>query len=233
MNVLGIGAHPDDLELMAGGTLRKYVEQGAAVTMSYLTNGDMGHAVIQPGELAGIRKAEAKAATEVIGAGFEWLGISDEWLFADEPTRRKVVDLIRKAQPDVILTHAPNDYHPDHRNAHHLVFDASFLATVPHIGGDYPTLGKVPEIYCLDTLGGLETEPTHYVDITPVYETKVEALRRHASQLQWMLDHDGIDFVDWMRIMAEFRGLQSGCRYAEAFTLVRRWPAVSTKRVLP
>jgi LmbE family N-acetylglucosaminyl deacetylase len=234
VNVLALGAHPDDLELMAGGTLRRCVLRGDIVVMACLTNGNMGHIEISPDELAEIRKEEAKRASELIGAQFEWLNFPDEWLMHEEKTARQaVVDVLRKHQPDIVITHAPNDYHPDHRAAYTLVFAASFLATVPHITSAYGAVKHVPEMYLMDTLGGLESHPIYYVDVTDVYPLKRQALEQHQSQITWMKDHSGIDFADWMRVIAEYRGLQSGVKYAEGFLLERRWPGVSTERRLP
>lgn len=234
MNVLGLGAHPDDLELMAGGTLRRCVLRGDTVTMACLTNGNMGHVEIGPAELSDIRKEEARRASELIGAQFEWLDFSDEWLMhEDQDARQAVVDVLRKHQPDIIITHAPDDYHPDHRASYHLVFAASFLATVPHISSPYGPVKRVPEMYLMDTLGGLGSSPVHYVDVTDVYPLKREALEQHQSQITWMKAHSGIDFADWMRVIAEYRGLQAGVKYAEGFSHERRWPGISTERRLP
>lgn len=234
MRILGVGAHPDDLELMAGGTLRKYVEQGHHVVMCYMTNGDMGHAVIPPEELAEIRKKEAQKAAEIIGAEFEWVGIPDDNLFPDKETRMKLVHIIRRHQPDIIITHDAKDYHPDHRAAHQLVFDASFLATVPHIPSPEPHVKNgVPMIYCMEPLSGLGADPGDYVDITEQFDIKVKALSAHESQIVWMKEHDNIDFVEWMTTISEHRGLQCGCRFAEAFTQLKCWPRVAPKRVLP
>ncbi len=234
MRILALGAHPDDLELMAGGTLHKCVLRGDAVTMVCLTNGNMGHVSILPAELRNVRRAEAARASEVIGADFEWLDFPDEWLFSEsKEARQKVVEVVRKRQPDLVITHAPGDYHPDHRATYHLVFAATFLATIPHLNSGHPALKKVPEVFLMDTLGGFGTDPDWYVDVTTEYGTKVEALSQHESQLQWMRDHSGIDFANWMRIVAEYRGLQTGVRYAEAFSRERRWPGVSTERLLP
>ena len=225
--ILGLGAHPDDLELMAGGTLAKYVRAGHKVTMASLTNGNMGHKIITPEELARVRKKEMEASTKVIGADMEWIGFPDEFLFCEnKETRLKVTDVIRKANPDIIITHSPTDYHPDHRAAYHLVFAASFLATVPHIKTAHPAIEKVPIIYCMDTLGGFGFQPDVFIDITDTFQIKREALSKHQSQIKWMKEHDNIDFIDWMRVIAEFRGLQSGVKYAEAYSLEKRWPAV-------
>lgn len=233
MIILAVGAHPDDLELMAGGTLRKCVERGDRVIMCCLTNGDMGHGIIRPPELANIRREEAHRAAEVIGAELEWVGEPDEFLFTDRRVRVKVIDIIRKYKPDVIITHHDRDYHPDHRAAHKLVFDASFIATVPHIPSTETHLSKVPYVYCMDTLGGFQIEPTHYVDIGDQMEIKTKALSQHESQITWMKDHDGINFMDWMNTVSKYRGLQVGVSYAEAFCEMQSWPRMTTERILP
>jgi LmbE family N-acetylglucosaminyl deacetylase len=233
MIVLGIAAHPDDLELMAAGTLRKCVERGDQVIMCCLTNGDMGHGLIQPEVLMDIRKREAQESAKLIGAELVWVGEPDEFLFADKRVRLKVIDVIRKYQPDVIITHHERDYHPDHRAAHKLVFDASFIATVPHIPSPERHIPSVPRVYCMDTLGGFQIEATHYVDISDQIEIKTQALAAHESQIVWMKEHDGIDFLDWMKTVSKYRGLQVGVSYAEAFWEMQSWPRMATSRVLP
>jgi len=233
VNILAIGAHPDDLELMCAGTLARYAATGHKVIMCYATNGNMGHMTMPPSELAQLRMTEAKRAASTVGADFEWINLPDEWVFEDEDTRRVFVDVVRKHQPQVVITHSASDYHPDHRAVYNLVFSATFLATVPQIGGPFETLAAVPSIYCMDTLGGFAFTPEQYVDITGVFDVKAKALAEHESQVRWLQEHDGIDVLDWMRVTSEFRGLQAGCRYAEAFVLEKRWPAVPAQRQLP
>src|SRR5262245_45148064 len=122
MNILAIGAHPDDLEILCAGTLALYAEQGHNVCMAVFTCGDMGDLKIQPTDLARIRHLESEAAAAIIGARLVWPGVMDEHVFANEAQRQIMIDLLREADPDVILTHSPNDYHPDHRYLSQLVF---------------------------------------------------------------------------------------------------------------
>lgn len=232
-SILGIGAHPDDLEILAGGTLALYARRGWRVTMACLTNGEMGHMVIPPWELAAIREREARAAAAVLGAEFHWVGLPDEFLGTDMETRLRVVDLIRAVRPDVIVTHAPQCYHPDHRATFELVFAASFLATIPHIERACQSIASVPPILCMDTVSGLDFQPEFYVDITDVFELKIEALKKHESQIRWLKEHDHIDVLEHVRVTNRFRGLQCNATYAEGFTLARRWPGVPAGWVLP
>src|SRR5438094_7772695 len=136
MRVLAIGAHPDDLEILCGGTLARFAGRGDAVTMLVMTDGSAGHAEIGAAELAVIREREARAAAAVIGAEFVWLGLPDEFVVNDEPTRVRLLNAIRGAQPDLILTHAREDYHPDHVATHASVFDASFIMGLPNVRTD-------------------------------------------------------------------------------------------------
>ena len=113
MRVVAVGAHPDDIEFLCAGTLAKYSQRGDEVFNVVCTNGDMGHVIIPPEELAEIRAQEAAAAAATVGAQIMMLGEPDEWLFHDKRTRLMVIDAIRWADPDVIITHHPDDYHPD------------------------------------------------------------------------------------------------------------------------
>lgn len=235
MRILAIGAHPDDLELACGGTLAKYSKEGADITMAYATNGDMGHKEILPEELAEIRKAEAQAANELIGAKLIWMDYPDEWLFSNRNARETFIDVIRRARPDVIITHCSSDYHPDHRAVSELAFGASFLSSIPHIKTPHVFHGKIPPIYYMEPLAGLADHgfyPDTYIDISDVFTVKREMLACHQSQLQWLKEHDNIDFIDFMETVAKFRGLQCGVPYAEGFVKATVWPRLKPASLL-
>lgn len=232
MNVLAIGCHPDDIEISCSGTLAKCVKRGDKVTVCHVANGNMGHEILMPDELREIRIGEARKAGSLAGIEVVTLDIGDLLPnAADIKHRDKVVELIRKVQPDFIITHSPTDYMPDHREVSKLVFDASFAASVPHYGNG----GKaaVTPIFYMDNLAGMNFNPTEYVDITDEIELKIEMLECHESQLKWMRDHDHIDFAEFVRTCSRFRGLQCGADYAEAFTQEYVWPKVVAKRLLP
>lgn len=145
--------------------------------------------------------------------------------------RNKIIDVIRYADPDIIITHAPSDYMCDHVAVSRLVFDASFAASVPHYGKGKAS--KVVPLYYMDNLAGHGFIPTEYVDITDTFDLKLEMLECHESQLKWMRDHDNIDFADFVRTCAKYRGLQCGVQYAEAFTQAFVYPKVQPRRLLP
>lgn len=234
MRVLAVGCHPDDLEIGCGGTLAKYADSGNEVFMCHIANGDMGHAVIMPDELRRIRTAEAERSGKMLGAK-EVFNIDVPDLVVDatnEETVKKVIEIIRHVKPDVMITHSPEDYMADHINTGKIVFNASFSASVPHYGkGDVH--GLITPLYYMDTLAGVNFLPEEYVDITETLERKLQAVDKHESQVKWMKDHDGIDFLDFVKTVSKFRGLQCGATYAEGFRICRTWPRQTTKRLLP
>lgn len=235
MKVLAIGCHPDDIEVACAGTLAKYKKLGHDVTVCHVTNGDMGHVEIMPPELRLMRIQEAKNAGAIAGIKVVTLDIGDLVVYdSDRKQRDALVEVIRAEQPDVMITHSPTDYMPDHVAVSKLVFDASFAASCPHYSNpnDAAPANVVPLFY-MDTLAGVNFMPTEYVDITDTIDMKLEMLECHVSQMKWMRDHDHIDFAEFVKSCARFRGLQSGVNYAEAFTACYAWPKVTTKRMLP
>lgn len=236
MNVLAVGCHPDDLEIGCAGTLAKLASQGHKVTMVHVANGDKGHKVIPQDELIRIRELEAKAAGALIGAEVISLGIPDLGVRSDSHELvEKLTAVIRDVQPDFIITHPPEDYMKDHMEVSRAVFDASFAASVPYYA---PHAGaaahdKVVPIYYMDTLAGVGFLPTEYVDITDFIEVKIAMNNSHESQIKWLYEHDGIDFLDFVRTVSKFRGLQCGAAYAEGFTQCIAWPRLPTARLLP
>ena len=235
MKVLGVGAHPDDLEVLCGGTLARYANNGDQVTMCYFTQGEKGHFTIPSDELALIRADEARQAAKLIGAEIIPLGLLDgEVCLEDADTQLKIIDVIRQAKPDLIITHAPNDtYHSDHGVVSRLVLDASFHASVPKIESDYEHHDKVTPIYYMETVVGVDFQPTIYVDISETFMTKLQMVSKHQSQVTWLKEHDNLYVLDMVETVAKFRGWQSGVKYAEGFCPCLRWPRITTERLLP
>ncbi len=225
MNILFIGAHPDDLEILCGGTIRLCVEQGHEVWMAVATNGNVGTPTLTREEIGAIRKKEATQASEILGAaGLIWLDEDDEWLFNDRRMRVKFIDAIRQSNADVIVTHNPNDYHPDHLATSSGITDARIPASVRLVETTFPHLKHVPELFYMDSVAGIGFSPQWYVDITSVYDKKMEALRCHDSQNAWVKEIFDHDLTGIAQIQMAFRGIQSGVRYAEAFSQPDYWP---------
>lgn len=235
MNVLAIGCHPDDLEIGCGGTLALYAKKGHNVHMCHVANGDKGHAVIMPKELSEIRAFEAEASGAILGAVKVYnLNVPD--LLVDsynEEQVRNLVEVIRLARPDIIITHSPDDYMRDHVETSKLVFNASFSSSVPHYETHSDSHARIAPLYYMDCMAGIGFLPEEYTDITETLEIKLKALEKHDSQIRWMRDHDNIDFQDFVRTVSRFRGLQCGVKYAEGFRLCKSWPRMGPMRLLP
>lgn len=234
MNVLAIGCHPDDIEISCAGTLAKCVKRGDRVIVCHVCNGNMGHVVIPPHELGPMRNGEAEKAGALAGIEVISLDIGDLRPNANDYDQRdKLMQVMRYADPDFIITHSPTDYMPDHLEVQKMVFSACFAASCPqYVPGEHKA-SKVTPIYYMDNLAGMKFEPTMYVDITDEIELKLQMLECHESQIKWMRDHDHIDFCDFVRTCSKFRGYQSNCTYAEGFTEELCYPKVVTKRLLP
>ena len=234
MRVLAVGAHPDDIEIACAGTLAKCVKRGDHVVVCHVSDGDLGHVIIPPDELRRMRIEEAKragalAGIEVISAGFSDLDIFDN----NRAARDRIVEVIRYANPDFIITHNPDDYMPDHTATSRLVFDASFAATLPNYPPKTPNPAKLVPIYYMDTLAGVNFVPTEFVDITNEIELKLKMLNCHESQIVWMRDHDHIDFPDMVKTCSRYRGYQCGAEYAEGFRMCQVYLKGTTERLLP
>tara|TARA_R110002111_G_scaffold153375_1_gene220121 strand:+ start:61887 stop:62711 length:825 start_codon:yes stop_codon:yes gene_type:complete len=189
LRILVFGAHPDDCDIKAGGTAALYKQAGHTVKFVSVTNGESGHQRLSGTELAGIRRAEASAAGESLGVEYEVLGNRDGYLQPTIEARFEIIRLIRTFQPDLILTHRPNDYHPDHRYTSQLVCDAAYMVTVPPIVPDVPALRKNPVIAYLSDhfTRPYPFSPTVVIDVEPVWDRLVDALDCHRSQ-----------FYDWL-----------------------------------
>lgn len=234
MNVLAIGCHPDDLEIGCGGTLAKYVSLGHKVFMCHVASGSMGHVVIEPDELVSIRDKEAHAAAAVIGAESINLYVGDiEVDSTNQNTLKELILVVKETKPDIIITHNADDYMTDHMETSRLAFNASFASSLPHMVRQADRHEEIVPIFYMDTLAGIGFIPTEYVDISDFIERKLEALNCHESQIKWMLDHDKIDFLDFVRTCSKYRGLQASVSYAEGFRQYAGWPRFTTGRLLP
>jgi N-acetylglucosamine malate deacetylase 1 len=234
VRVLAVGAHPDDLEILCGGTLARFVREGNEVVMCHATRGDKGSHVHTSEEVARLRSTEARRAAEIAGADYVGLGLSDAEVSAsDRDQQRAVIDLVREARPNLIITHHPQDYMSDHNEISKLVFHCSFHATLPLLETGTPHHDVVAPIYYMDTVMGLGFQPTEFVDVTTTIGTKVAMLEAHESQLAWLREHDGVDIVEQMKTATRFRGQQCGVEYAEGFTPCLAWLRPATRRLLP
>ncbi len=233
MNVLFVGAHPDDIETFAGGTAAKYAQQDHNLFFCVATNGCVGSSTHTREEIADIRQQEAKNAAALVNAQLIWLDFEDEFLIDSKQTRLKFIDAFRIARPDVVFCHWLQDYNPDHSTSGKIVDDCISMAKIPLIKTDHQPVDKIPPVYFIDTIAGVNFVPEVYVDITSTFETKIRMVKQHKSQTAWMTDLFGCDLETFLDIPAKFRGLQAGCKMAEAFRPSYRWARMLTKHYLP
>lgn len=224
LSIVSVGAHPDD-EISCAGTLINYVRAGHRVTIVIMTRGGMGHMTLPTEELKALRTQEAEACARVIGADLRMLDFEDSAIPETRDAALVLVDVFRELRPDIVLTHGPEQRHPDHRATCRLVSDAYYLCSLPLLQTGHPWHG-VGDVYFFDSSEGADT----YVDITDSLEMKIEAAACHKSQYEdWLVVHDaGVDrggvpdFRARTRNRAAYYGHRSGVRYAEVFK--NYWP---------
>ncbi|MEP7337449.1 MAG: PIG-L family deacetylase [Acidobacteriota bacterium] len=220
-------SHPDDAEILAGGTLVQLKSSGWEVGILTMTSGDCGSATHTREEISRIRHAEAKAAADYLGAWYECAGLMDVEIFANAENQRRVVELMRRFDPDVVITHSPVDYMVDHEETSRLVRGAAFALSMPlyqtRIIVPAPPASKTPVLYYADPIEGIDHAgtrlwPQYYVDITDTIERKKEMLSHHASQREWLRAHHGVDeYLNRMTEWAAQCGQECGCDFAEGF----------------
>lgn len=194
LHIIIIGAHPDDPDKV-GGTAYKWARMGHDVLMVSLTNGDAGHQTIKAGELAKIRREEARKAGAVIGIRYITLDNHDGQLMPTYENRLQVIKMIREQKADIVVFPRPYDYHPDHRYTGVLVLDAAYMVTVPTILSKVPHLEKNP-LFLFMSDGFIHPEPFKAdvcIDIDDVIEKKMDMYHQHKSQMyEWLPFNRGI-----------------------------------------
>jgi N-acetylglucosamine malate deacetylase 1 len=223
-HIVSIHAHPDDAEILCAGTLAHLAARGHRITIVTMTPGDKGSKTQTPDEIAARRRAEGRTAAARIGAAYVCAEFRDLAIFNDDPSRRRVVELLRSLAPDIVLTSSPADYLCDHEMTSILVRDACFAAPAPNYltGADAaaPALPHIPHLYYMDAIGGADREGTpiypHFVvDISATFDTKRTMLADHESQRLWLQDHHEMDnyittMEDWTKVCGSRAGLPLG-----------------------
>ncbi len=198
MDILCVGAHPDDCESAMGGTAALFAQRGDRVRFLSVTNGDKGHYAAEyisdPAALARRRHAEAIAASAVIGCEYRCLGLHDGEVYVSKETTEAMIRAIRGfgpigKGPDLIITNRPCDYHRDHRYTAQIVLDALYMLTVPLACPDTPHLRRLPVVaYWQD--GFTEHGPFQPDIVIPIDASigqKVKAVCEHVSQfMEWI-----------------------------------------------
>ena len=189
LQIIMIGAHPDDCDIKGGGTAALFVAMGHHVKFLSVTNGDAGHQSQGGGMLAKRRISETKEVAKRLGVSYDVLDNHDGELLPTLSIRMEIIRKIREWKADVVIAPRTNDYHPDHRYTGVLVQDAAFMVGVPNVAPDVEPLRKNPIfLYFQDNF----KKPNPFqadiaVDITQVIDKKLAGLDAHQSQFyEWL-----------------------------------------------
>ena len=199
MNILAIGAHPDDIEFGCGGALVKYTDRGHRLALMVMTEG--GH-----GGRPTLRAAEQEVSNQILNAEqIFWGGYQDTHIQVDKDVITKIENVIGSVSPDLIFCHYPDDTHQDHRHLAQAVVSATrYVRNVLFYEG--PTTQNF--------------NPQIFVDISTTLDRKIEALEAHRSQVD-KTNIKGLTIIELARSTANFRGTQGRVKYAEAFASLR------------
>jgi LmbE family N-acetylglucosaminyl deacetylase len=227
MRILAIHAHPDDVEILAGGTLALLAAGGHEITIATMTPGDCGSAEHTAEQIAAIRRAEAASSAALIGARYVCAEFRDLAVFNDDRSRRRVTEILRSARPELVLTASPVDYMCDHEAASVLVRDACFGAPAPNYAtlseNPAPPLPSIPHLYFMDPIGAEDREGRPVaadliVNVSYTFELKRRMLAEHRSQREWLLKHHGMDnYLEQMEQWTSGRGRGAFFAYGEGF----------------
>jgi N-acetylglucosamine malate deacetylase 1 len=227
IRALGLFAHPDDAEFLCAGTLAHLADHGVQLHLATLTSGDCGSAVLPPTKISHIRQKEAERSARMVGATYSCLGEEDLSIFYDRPTLRKVMELVRRVSPSLVMTHAPADYMVDHETTSRLTQTACFGATAPNYRTGARRAAKplraMPHLYYAEAFGGRdilgnEVRSRIFVNISATIERKEQMLACHESQQAWLRAQQGLsDNVGVVRRMAARAGRLSEFQWAEGF----------------
>jgi bacillithiol biosynthesis deacetylase BshB1 len=221
VDVLAIGSHPDDLELACGGTIAKLVKQGFTVGMADATEGELGTRGTKE-----IRAKEAEKAAQALGAATRRnLRIPDGSVEVTEENIRKTVTLIRELRPKLLLIPHSIDRHPDHYHTHQLCKESWFysgLVKLETLKDEKTQAPFRPDNY-FEFMQWYEFQPSFIVDITDTWETKLEAIRAHASQFhnpnskepETRLSRP--EFLELVEVRARNYGRRIGVKFGEPF----------------
>lgn len=216
--VFAIAAHPDDIEFLMSGTLMLLGDVGYQIHYMNVASGSCGSIEHDAQAIARIRRGEAMAAAESVGAVFHESLCADLDIFYEKPLLARVASVVREVAPEILLTHSPSDYMEDHMNACRLAVTAAFSRGMPN----YPVepqrapIDQKVMVYHAQPYGNRDplrqvVTPDFYVDTTSVIDRKVEMLTHHKSQKEWLDASQGLDsYLQALRDLDEEVGSMSG-----------------------
>jgi len=221
-DILAIGAHPDDVELGCGGTIIKMVSEGKKVAVVDLTQGELGTRGTEE-----TRRQEAENAAKILGiSARENLKMKDGFLQNSEEYQMRIVRMIRKYQPEIVLANAIEDRHPDHAKAAKLISDACFLSGLRKIETEYngENQGAWRPKHIFHYIQWKNIVPDFVIDISEFMDKKIEACLAYQTQFYNPDSKEPVtpiatkDFLESLTYRAQDLGRLSGVEYAEGYT---------------
>ena len=212
MKILAFGAHPDDIEIFMYGFLAECKKRGDEIFMCVATDGALG-TLFQKTDLKEIRNRETTMALEKLGIPY-FFDFPDGYLRSQENAQYKISEYVRDLKPDLILTHDPNDYHPDHRALSFFLRNAAGF--------------MFPLLYA-DTLMGINFKPDYFVEITNSFDEKIKSILFHKTQ-------QPDKFVNAVKLLNRFRAAQCNAPeqcYAEAYRKGNNFPFSDIRMLIP
>jgi len=216
LDILIFGAHPDDVELGCGGSIIKHVENGSKIGIIDLTRGELG---TRGNKLT--RNLETKNATKTLGIHIrENMNFKDGFFKNNQENKISLVKKIRKYQPNIVITNAPSDRHPDHGRSSQMTIEACFLSGLDKIDTDQE-IWRPKNIYHYIQFNNLQ--PDFVIDITNQMDSKIESILCYKSQFYNPMSNEketiisSKDFLESIKYRAQDLGRQSNCKYAEGF----------------
>ncbi|MCX7909171.1 MAG: bacillithiol biosynthesis deacetylase BshB1 [Ignavibacteria bacterium] len=241
VDLLAFGSHPDDVEIACGGSIIKFAQEGARVAIVDMSLGELGtRGTVQD------RQREAEEARKILGAKFrENLELPDGFTFPTRETINKVIKVIRKYRPKIVLLSPPFERHPDHESLNQIVRKAMFLSGLRKIVTEENGIPQDPwrirKMYCYMQSYPFQEKASFYVDITDVYQAKLEAIRCYISQVyvegksnpnEPTTRLSRPEFFDELEARARYFGTLVGFKYAEAFLSVEPIGIASLSKLL-
>ena len=218
-SIVALVAHPDDAELLCAGTLARAKAECADIAICVCCQGEKGVPSRPVKNLTAVRRREMRAAAKVLGAKVFFLEVPDSDLADSKAVRKKAIEVLRRCRATLVLAHAANDYHSDHRAASALADSVSWFAASRGHKTTSPPLDSPPAVWWMDTINMLGFEPGFFVDVSTHVAVKQEMLACHKSQLARGDDGDFSPLSELMELQYRTRGMQSGVAAAEAFRI--------------
>jgi len=222
--VLALVAHPDDAEFLCAGALALLSQRDWRIVMATMTPGDCGSVEYNREEISRIRTAEAAESAALLDAEYHCLECDDIFMTYDRPTLLKAITLIRRIQPQIVMTMSPSCYMVDHEVTSRVVQTACFSAGMINIKTEnYLPFSYIPHLYYLDPMEGKdrfgkEVKASMVVDVSTVIDIKGKMLGCHLSQRNWLNTHHGMEeYTNAMRVFSARRGKEIAVKYGEGF----------------